>query len=138
MLSSFTLPTPIPQPMDRTFPSWRDWWMTYSDRLFNYLTTWVTQQLSTQFNTLLTGYGADIASATIINPTNLIHQVTGSVAVVTISPPLDVVGPLVLYARDGFSITAGGNCTPATTVAAGHGAICTFLPTVNKWVVVGS
>lgn len=141
MLPAFSLPTPVSQPEDRSFPSWRNWWTTYSDRIFTYLSTWMTQQLLAQFNTLLTGYGPDIASATIINPTNLIHRVTGSVTIATINAPVNVVGPLMLYARDGFSITTGGNCTPAIAVAAGHGAWCAFLPTLGvagTWVCVSS
>lgn len=136
MLPNFNLPTPGDQPADRSFPSWRNWWMAYSDRLYNYLSNWITTYLGPQFNTLLNGYGSDIASATVINVTNLIHQVTGAAAIATVNAPVNAVGPLMLYARDGFSITTAGNCTPAISVAAGHGAWGAFHTVIGKWVFV--
>lgn len=139
MLKAFNVPTPPPQPVDRSFPSFRDWLLAYSDRIYNYHNDW-HQQMASQFNSLLNGYGGDIASAATIVVTNGIHQVTGSNAVSTINQPAgaSASGPLCLYAKDGFSIGTSGNCTPALSIAAGHCAMLFYHPVLGKWVGVTS
>lgn len=134
MLSNFVLPTPTAQPADRSYTLWRNWWMQYSDRLYAYLSNWITQQLSTQFNTLLNGFGPDIASAATINVTNLMHRVTGSTSIATINGPPGAVGPLFLYAENGFSLIGGGNITPPLTVAPGFGVTLAYHPVAQLWV----
>lgn len=134
MLKSFQGPSPPPQPPDRGFPSFRDWLLKYGDRTLNYHNDW-HGQMAQQFNSLLNGYGADIASAATIVVTNGVHQVTGGVTIVTINQPAgqSAVGPLCLYAKDGFMINTGGNISPSLMIAAGHSAVLFYHPVLALW-----
>jgi len=133
-IRQFTLPTPPPHPTDHSYPSFRKWLLEYSDRLLNYMNGWTTD-LTTSVNNGLNGYGADIPSAAAITVTNMTHQVTGTTTVSTIQQPQgqSAVGPLVLIAKDGFSINTGGNVLNSLTVAAGHSAWLSYHPDLQKW-----
>lgn len=123
--------------------SFKEWLQEIATSLTNfvqYTFNYWNQQVLPQVNTLLTSYGPDLASAASITVTNQIHQITGSASIETITLPSGsiAVGPLMLYARDGFTLTTGGNVTPAASVAAGHGALGVFHPALNLWVFVTS
>src|SRR6266850_4537629 len=79
--------------------------------------------------------GAAIASAATIAPTNPVHHVTGTAAIVTITPPdPSFQGDLVLIADAIWTWTAAGNISAAGTVtAAGRHFRFTYDPGTAKW-----
>lgn len=135
MIPTYQFPPPPSQPIDRSFPRFRDWLMTHADRVTNSLTTWLNQQVATPLSTLLNGYGADIASANTITVTNMVHNVTGSVQINTINQPAgsSAVGPLNLIAVNGFTIGMSGNVTTGLAISAGHMAMLVFHPVTQTW-----
>jgi hypothetical protein len=125
--------------------SFGEWLKKMANSLTNfvqYTFNYWNQQVLPQVNTLFTSYGPDIAAAATITVTNQIHRITGTAAISTILQPSSSigVGPLMLYAGNGFTLTTGGNVTPALTIPAGHGAFGAFHPALNPpaglWVFV--
>lgn len=133
-IKAFNLPTPPPHPTDHSYPAFRQWLLNYSDRLLNYMNGWQAD-ITTTVNNGLNGYGADIASAATVTVTNMTHQVTGTTTISTIQQPAgqSATGPLVLIAKDGFSIDTAGNVTNALTVPAGHSAWLAYHPVLGTW-----
>lgn len=84
---------------------------------------------------LLEDDGGSIASANTITVSKAFYQITGSVVIKTItqSGSAPVVGPLCLYARDGFTIDTTGNIANAMTVLPTRCAILFYSPTILKW-----
>lgn len=143
MLTEFQLPSPPVQPADHGYPLWRRWFMDYSDRIYNYLQTYIGTSIRNNINAQLIGAGPDIVSAATITITNMVHRVSGTATITTILQPTGqtAYGPLCLQAQAGFSIATGGNISPAMTVAAGHGVILFFSPnagTNGQWFGVTS
>jgi hypothetical protein len=79
--------------------------------------------------------GADLTSGATIAPTSLVHNVTGTAAIVTITPPWPgFAGVVYLVAQGIFTWTAGGNIALAgTSTAVGHAMGFLYVPTVGKW-----
>lgn len=141
MLTSYNPPTPQPTGQDRSFPTFRRWVEGYFDSWFNYLVTWLSgaNGLIAQFNSLATGFAANpLPAGTTISPTNAIQRVTSSDAISVIAPVAGLIGPLMLYSVNGFTVAAGGNITPAQAVPAGHGIIFFYEPVLDLWVGVTS
>ena len=122
----------------RTFQDLRDRALAFIARYTQYTNDYFQVNLLPPLNADFYNFGPDIASAAIINPQNYIQQVTGSTVINTVNVPQGFAGTVVLYARDGFSLTAAGNVTPATSVSAGHGVMLTYHPVVGKWVAISS
>ena len=40
MIPNFVIPTPPAQPIDKSYPSFRNWLLQYTDRIYNYLASW--------------------------------------------------------------------------------------------------
>lgn len=140
MIPQYQFPPPPSEPLDKSYPKFRDWLIKHSDRVTNSLTTWLNQQVATPLSTLLNGYGANIASATTIVVTNMVHNVTGAAEIDTINQPTgsSAVGPLTLISVNGFTIGISGNVTNAMTVNAGHAAILYYHPVTQTWTGVTS
>lgn len=136
MIPTFSIPTPPPEPTDRSYPSWRDWVLNYASVLYNYVSSYVAEWVR-QFNLFLVGYGPDLASATSITVGHAVHQVTGTTPVQTILQPTGqtAVGVLALIAKDGFSLVSGGNISaPANVVVpSGGAAILVYHPVLKEW-----
>jgi hypothetical protein len=82
--------------------------------------------------------GADLASAATIAPTHAIHQVTGSAAIVNITPPwATFAGSITLIAATGaaWTWTAAGNISVVSTAAvtAQRAQRFTYVPATGKW-----
>lgn len=79
--------------------------------------------------------GPAIASAATIAPTFPVHHVTGTAAIVTITPPTaDFQGEICLIADAIWTWTAAGNIGIAGTVtAAGKAVWFTYDPATSKW-----
>lgn len=81
--------------------------------------------------------GPSIASAATIAPTHPIHPVTGTAAIVNITPPEDPTtwqGEVTLIAIGIFTWTAAGNIALAgTTTAAGKQVKFVYNPATSKW-----
>lgn len=122
----------------RNFQELRDAVLGFFPRYVQYTNDYFQTQLLPPLNSGVFGFGNDIASAATINITNYIHQVTGAVAVATINVPTGFSGSVVLYARDGFSVTSAGNITPAASIAAGHGILLAYHAGISKWVGITS
>ena len=123
--------------------SFKEWLQEVTNSFTNYvqynLTYW-TEDVLPQVNTLEFGYGDDIESAAAITVSNLIHRVTGTATIENIQLPAGsiAVGPVMLWAKDGFSLGSSGNITPAQSVAAGHGVIMAYHTALQTWVGVTS
>lgn len=135
---------PNPQPVgnDRTFPTFRRWVETYIDQWFNYLVSWLTD-LTTAINSLAVGYALQpLTAGTTIFPTNAMQEVTSSDVINNIAPVTGLIGPLMLYSVNGFSVATGGalpgGITPAQTVPAGHGLLLMYDPISTLWVGITS
>ena len=79
--------------------------------------------------------GPDIASAATIAPTHGIHRVTGTAAIVTITPPWPgFSGSIELIAMGIWTWTAAGNIAVlGTTTAAGRSIRFTYHAPSDKW-----
>ena len=79
--------------------------------------------------------GPDIASAATIAPTHQVHNVTGTAAIVTITPPWDgFCGTIWLIAAGIWTWTAAGNIgVLGTTTAAGKAVGFVYHPRLGKW-----
>lgn len=123
-----------------TFQMWLGRITDFFQRYLDNSRTWINQTLLGTLNTFQFNYGADIASAGTINPTALIHRVTGAVTISTINPPAtsNFAGLLVLISKDGFSTDALGNIQAAYTVNAGHTLMLAYHPVLNLWCGVTS
>lgn len=79
--------------------------------------------------------GPDIASAATIAPTHMVHNVTGTAAIVTITPPWPgFCGTIHLIAAAIWTWTAAGNISVlGTTTAAGRAIAFTYHPALGKW-----
>jgi hypothetical protein len=79
--------------------------------------------------------GPDLASAATIAPTHGTHLVTGTTAIVNITPPYPTfAGTIVLLAAAIWTWTAAGNIAIAGTVtAAGRSIAFTYNPATAKW-----
>lgn len=138
MLPTF-LPTSPGAIKVMTFQELRAFVVNYViNRWQQYVITYFNTNLLPSLNTQQFGYGPDIASATTISPTNLIHQVTGSTEIDTINAPQGFAGMFVAIATNGFTTGTSGNILLATTVAAGHSALFVFHPVAAKWGVITS
>lgn len=123
----------------RSFQDLRDRAIEWIRNFTQYVNNYINQDLLLPLNSDLFGFGADIPSAAAINPTNRIHLVTGAAAISTINPPSNFGGGLlVLAARDGFSVTTGGNIALAQAIPANHAIFLSYLPTINRWFGVTS
>ncbi len=123
----------------RTFQEMRDRALSYFPRVIEYFQDYFKTQLLPQLNSDVYGFGADIASAATISFTSEIHLVTGSVTIATINVPTGFTGGgLTLAAKDGFSVTTGGNIALAQTVNAGHAIMLSWHPVQNLWYGVTS
>jgi len=40
LIPNFVIPTPPAQPNDKSYPSFRNWLLQYTDRIYNYLASW--------------------------------------------------------------------------------------------------
>lgn len=87
-------------------------------------------QPGSQLNSVV---GPAIASAATIAPTSLIHHVTGTAAIVNITPPTpDFQGDIILIADGIWTWTAAGNIgVLGTTTAAGRAIRFTY--DGSKW-----
>ena len=76
-----------------------------------------------------------IASATTIAPLTEIIFVSGTTAVVTITPPPSLVGggQLVIIPTGIFTTTTAGNIALASTAVVSRALIMTYDATTNKW-----
>lgn len=79
--------------------------------------------------------GPTIASATTIAPTKPIHHVSGTTAIVNITPPdPNFSGVLILIADGIWTWTAAGNIAVLGTVTAALGTVIfTYDPQTAKW-----
>lgn len=79
--------------------------------------------------------GADLASAATIAPTHMVHRVTGTAAIVNITPPWEgFAGTIFLIAAAIWTWTAAGNISVlGTTTAAGRAIAFTYHPGLGKW-----
>jgi hypothetical protein len=115
-----TLPAKVSTPSARTVPDM----LRKVDALGNYLTTlsgYLEAYLSNvayQINSQVQSYGAPIAAAASISPTNPIHHITGTGTISTIVVGPEFTGPLFLLADAAFSWTTGGNIALAGTATA--------------------
>ena len=135
MIPAYQLPQPPSDPIDKSYPRFRDWILQHTDRITNSLTQWLNTAVATPLSTLLNGYGPDIASAGTITVTSMVHNVTGTDTITTINQPAGSpsLGPLHLIAVDGFVVGGGGNITNTFMVPAGHMAIMVFHPVTQTW-----
>jgi hypothetical protein len=80
-------------------------------------------------------HGPDIASAATIAPTHRIHIVSGTTAIVNITPPWTTFsGTIVLCATGIWTWTAAGNIAVLGTVTAAQKAVhFTYHPGTQKW-----
>ena len=77
-----------------------------------------------------------IASATTIAPTTLISFVSGVVAIVTITPPTNILvtgGQITLIPTGIFTTTTAGNIALASTAVVGKALMMTYDATTTKW-----
>ena len=76
-----------------------------------------------------------IASATTIAPLTPVIFVSGTTAVVTITPPPSLVGggQLVIIPTGIFTTTTAGNIALASTAVVSRALIMTYDATTNKW-----
>lgn len=84
--------------------------------------------------------GQKLTAAATIAPTKMIHHVTGTTAITTITPPyVDFNGPLYLIADSVFSWTLGGNigAINATTVVALQAYGFIYDRVAGKWYSIG-
>lgn len=79
--------------------------------------------------------GPDIASAATIAPTHMVHIVSGTAAIVTITPPwATFAGYVILVSTGIWTWTAAGNIAVAGTVTAALKAVIfTYVPATGKW-----
>jgi len=78
--------------------------------------------------------GADLASAATIVPTHRIHRVTGTAAVVNITPPWATFsGEIILVPTGAFTTTAAGNIATAVTAVVDRPLHLTYVPSTGKW-----
>lgn len=79
--------------------------------------------------------GPDLASAATIAPTHMIHNVTGTAAIVNITPPWPgFSGTIYLIAAAIWTWTAAGNIgVLGTTTAAGRAIAFTYHSALGKW-----
>lgn len=135
-----SLPNYAPPPLSfepqATYKEWLQGLTTGLGKLFQYIYDYFNQSVLPAVNTIMTGFGADIPAEPVITVSSMIHQVVNSAGIETIQLPANsiAVGPLMLFARDGFTIVLGGNCTPALSVPAGHGALLVYHPAIGLWV----
>jgi hypothetical protein len=122
----------------RTFQDLRDRALEWITRYTNYVSIYFQTDLLPSLNADFYNFGPDIASATVINPTNYIQRVSGSAAIETINAPAGFSGTIVLLSENGFTIGTGGNVTPAVTVPAGHGVSLTYHAALQQWVAITS
>lgn len=85
--------------------------------------------------------GAKITAAATIAPTHMIHHVTGTTEISTITPPwTDFNGPLYLVADSVFTWTSGGGnigAGNATTVVASQAYGFIYDRKAGKWYSIG-
>lgn len=85
--------------------------------------------------------GNKLTAAATIAPTKMIHHVTGTTAISTITPPYtDFNGPLFLVADSVFSWTSGGGnigAGNATTVVAAQAYGFVYDRKAGKWYSIG-
>ena len=75
-----------------------------------------------------------LASAATIAPTTLITLVSGAVAVVNVTPPLDGAHMLILVSTGTWTMTAAGNITTAVAAtAAGVMVLLVYNPATAKY-----
>lgn len=77
-----------------------------------------------------------IASASTIAPTALISFVSGTVAIVTITPPTNILttgGQITLIPTGIFATTTAGNIALITTAVVGKALKMTYDATTAKW-----
>ena len=122
----------------RTFQELRDRALSWIGRYVQYTNDYFQVNLLPPLNADFYNFGPDIAAASTINPQNYVQRVTGTAAISTINAPIGFSGSLVLYALNGFSITTGGNITPAATIPAGQGALLTYDAALSLWVAITS
>lgn len=81
--------------------------------------------------------GGNIASATTIAPTQMIHHVTGTTAIATITPPAlfaaGIGGQITLIPDGIFSTTTAGNIALASTAVVSKALIMTYDSGTGKW-----
>lgn len=85
-----------------------------------------------QLNSII---GPTIASAATIAPTHLIHPVSGTAAIVDITPPAaDFSGMLILLSTGIWTWTAAGNIAVLGTTTAALGCVIfVYNPDTSKW-----
>lgn len=90
------------------------------------------QPTGNQLNSVI---GPLIASAATIAPTHLIHPVSGTTAIVTITPPAtDFSGMLILISIGIWTWTAAGNIAVLGTTTAALGCVIfVYNPDTSKW-----
>lgn len=85
--------------------------------------------------------GPKLTAAATLAPSKMIHHVTGTTAVTTITPPhTGFAGPIYLIADSVFSwSSSGGNIVqdPSTTLVAGHAYGFVYDYVAAKWSPIG-
>ncbi len=83
---------------------------------------------------LRSGVGAALASGTTIAPTNEVHHVTGTAAVVNITAPTGFLGGrLTLVPDAAFTWTAAGNVAVLGTAVVNKSVTFTYDAATSKW-----
>lgn len=83
---------------------------------------------------ILQTVGANVASATTIAPTGSIFHVTGTTAIVTITPPYTGFKGSITIIPDGlFTMTNAGNIAIAVTAVVSKALVMTFDYNTSKW-----
>lgn len=79
--------------------------------------------------------GADLASAATIVPTHSVHHITGTAAIVNITPPWDTFsGRITLIADGAWTMTAAGNISILAAAATPLRAYSfVYSPSRQKW-----
>ena len=83
-----------------------------------------------------TSLAPTIASATTIAPVNYITFISGTAAIVNITPPATMVnggGALILIPTDAFTTTTAGNIALASTATVGRAMTMVYDSNTTKW-----
>lgn len=89
--------------------------------------------LANQINTQIQDVGPELASASVVSPSNAIHVVTGDAVIDTINAPLGFSGFVRFVVAGGWTISAAGNVALAVTPTLGGLVLLDYVPTTAKW-----
>jgi hypothetical protein len=88
--------------------------------------TWAVSRLAR-------GIGSNVASASTIAPTCVVHHVTGSDTITTIAPPANLITDIVLIPDAKWRLRAGGNIAVAMDAQFGAPIRCIYDPVTALW-----